>query len=439
MTQFIKSYIIYIIILLSWVWGQCDEGYTEIDGECYYQSDLDVLQQFIDNSQEGGNPPPSDLLPIELGYQVWQNGRLFILCCSTDDWGSNEFPSCQEDYQLSGLIPTNQTDLSSLYKLSLHNNQLTGEIPDDIGNLANLYRLYLHYNLLNGEIPESLGDITGLHRLRLQHNQLTGEIPSTIGNLTNLTYLNFSNNELTGGIPNSFQSLTSLNVLYLDNNNLTGSIENLINSTSISSLGLSNNMFSGIIPEWICDFQVEWSSPTGFKITNNMFCPPYPECINEYIGYQDTSNCGQNNIEIVYQSDWNLVGLPVEVENPYYLTLFPDAIENTLFSFDDAYIPDSIMIEGEGYWLRFESAGNTTITGNTINELTISLNEGWNLISGISTPLNITDIQDTDGIIIAGTVYGFTSDGYSNEEIIEPGKGYWIRANSSGSIILTSD
>ena len=167
-----------------------------------------------------------------------------------------------------------------------------------------------------------------------------------------------------------------------------------------------------------------------------MFCPPYPECINEYIGYQDTSNCGQNNIEIVYQSDWNLVGLPVEVENPYYLTLFPDAIENTLFSFDDAYTPDSIMMEGEGYWLRFESAGNTTIIGNTINELTISLNEGWNLISGISNPLDITEIQDPDGIIISGTVYGFTSGVYTNAENMEPGKGYWIRTNGSGSITL---
>ena len=28
----------------------CDDGYTEIDSSCYYQSDLDVLQQFIDNS-----------------------------------------------------------------------------------------------------------------------------------------------------------------------------------------------------------------------------------------------------------------------------------------------------------------------------------------------------------------------------------------------------
>ena len=136
------------------------------------------------------------------------------------------------------------------------------------------------------------------------------------------------------------------------------------------------------------------------------------------------------------QSDWNLLGLPVEVENPHYLTLFPGSIENTLFSFDDAYIPDSIMIEGKGYWLRFDSAGNSTITGNTIKELTIIMNEGWNLISGISIPINILVIQDPNGIIIYGTVYGFTPEGYLNEEIIEPGKGYWIRAYNSGFITI---
>ena len=61
------------------------------------------------------------------------------------------------------------------------------------------------------------------------------------------------------------------------------------------------------------------------------------------------------------------------------------------------------------------------------------------LISGISTPLNISDIQDPGGIIISGTIYGFTSDGYSNTENIEPGKGYWIKTNYSGSITLIGD
>ena len=62
-----------------------------------------------------------------------------------------------------------------------------------------------------------------------------------------------------------------------------------------------------------------------------------------------------------------------------------------------------------------------------------------NLVSGITNSFNISSIQDPDGIIIAGTVYGFASGSYSNEEIIEPGKGYWVRTNSSGSIILISD
>ena len=136
---------------------------------------------------------------------------------------------------------------------------------------------------------------------------------------------------------------------------------------------------------------------------------------------------------------WNLIGLPLEVEDASYNFLFPESIEGTLYSFNGGYNPATNLTHGEGYWLRFDEAGSTTITGNSINELTISLNEGWNLMSGISTPLNISEIQDTDGIIISGTVYGFTSGSYFNTENIEPGKGYWLRANNSGSIILISE
>jgi len=103
-----------ILLLLSLVtlgWGQdCDEGYTYIldipeivtvldNSNCFYQSDLDVLQQFIDNSQEGENPPPSDLLPIELGEQVWEEGRLVELCSS-----HYQYSDCSMDYEISGEI-----------------------------------------------------------------------------------------------------------------------------------------------------------------------------------------------------------------------------------------------------------------------------------------------------------------------------------------------
>ena len=145
---------------------------------------------------------------------------------------------------------------------------------------------------------------------------------------------------------------------------------------------------------------------------------------------------GNEEIIVDYQSDWNLVGLPLGVEDTSYITLFPESIEGTLYSFNGGYNTEITLTNGEGYWLRFNEEGSTTISGTPINELTISLNEGWNLISGISNPLDITEIQDPDGIIISGTIYGFTSGVYTNAENMEPGKGYWVRTNGFGSITL---
>jgi hypothetical protein len=148
----------------------------------------------------------------------------------------------------------------------------------------------------------------------------------------------------------------------------------------------------------------------------------------------------QNTImNVDYVPDWNLVGLALDVADASCNILFPESIEGTLFSFNNGYIAETYLILGEGYWLRFGGSGTTTITGTPVNDLTISLDEGWNLIAGISNPINILEIEDPDGVIVLGTVYGFTTEGYSSAEIIEPGKGYWLRANSSGNIILASD
>ena len=141
-------------------------------------------------------------------------------------------------------------------------------------------------------------------------------------------------------------------------------------------------------------------------------------------------------ILVPYSSGWNIVGLPLDVEDALYSILFPESIEGTLYSFNGGYNLATTLTHGEGYWLRFFIDDSTIITGNVIDELTISLNEGWNLITGLITSFNISEIQDPDVIIIPGTIYGFTSGGYLNTENIEPGKGYWIRTNNSGSIIL---
>ena len=94
MSPFLKSYIIYIIILLSWVWGDCEEGEVELWGECYNIETTTSLNL----SNDG----------------------------------------------LTGEIPPEIGNLTNLIELILYSNELTGEIPPEIGNITNLIYLILY-------------------------------------------------------------------------------------------------------------------------------------------------------------------------------------------------------------------------------------------------------------------------------------------------------
>ena len=126
--------------------------------------------------------------------------------------------------QLSGTIPSELGNLSSLEWLSLWGNELTGEIPPELGDLTNLEELRLTRNLLTGEIPPELARLAGLEILGLGGNQLTGTIPTWLGSLTDLEELYLWGNQLTGEIPAELGHLTNLTVLYLSGNQLTGCV-----------------------------------------------------------------------------------------------------------------------------------------------------------------------------------------------------------------------
>ncbi len=140
---------------------------------------------------------------------------------------------------------------------------------------------------------------------------------------------------------------------------------------------------------------------------------------------------------ISYTESWNMVGLPLGVVDASYNLIFPESIEGTLYSFDGGYTLATSLIQGEGYWLRFANAGSTTIDGTLINALTISLNEDWNLVSGLSEDVSIYSVFDPDTIIVPGTLYGFNG-GYVVDDMLSPGNGYWLRAFQAGDITLTS-
>jgi Leucine-rich repeat (LRR) protein len=223
----------------------CESNYL-FDGICTEQSDLDVLQTFIDNSSETINMEMDDNIngiiePIELGTQHWWNGRLTELNCNYD------------------LV--NEFTLSDL--------GLSGEIPQEIGTLDSLEILWLEDNQLTGPIPAGIGNLEHLKYLILHHNQISGSIPPEIGNLANLQILKLDNNELSGYIP---ESICDLTLQFHGSNNLFGE---------------------------------------DFAIYNNQLCAPYPDCVDAYVGIQNTSNCD------LASDTFNPIPLDYSLYDPY--------------------------------------------------------------------------------------------------------------------------
>lgn len=138
-----------------------------------------------------------------------------------------------------------------------------------------------------------------------------------------------------------------------------------------------------------------------------------------------------------YAAGWNLVGLPLEIPHDGYQSLFPGSMANTLFSFGSGYQSQSTLQSGKGYWMRFQNASTVDFEGTAIGQKQLLLNTGWNLISGLSDPIAFSSISDPSNIMIANTLFEF-SNGYRSVTQLQPGLGYWIRANASGTIELST-
>ena len=191
----IRMTLIMALLSISFSFSQdCDSGYSEINGLCFHEGDLNVLQRMIDNSYatgyteancyEGdpycGSPNPyMDELdawfwvivdsvyyqsgtyngfqngngmvePLELGLQEWNNGRLTSLMCGA-------YIYCQ----LSGPIPQEISQLTETSVLRFEYNYLSGFVPESICDLTIDNDDYLEFDLTGNKLcppyPECIG------------------------------------------------------------------------------------------------------------------------------------------------------------------------------------------------------------------------------------------------------------------------------------------
>ncbi|XLU27417.1 hypothetical protein S245_063483, partial [Arachis hypogaea] len=124
---------------------------------------------------------------------------------------------------LNGTIPTEWGSMN-LLNISLGGNRLTGPIPKEIANISTLQNLVVESNQMYGDLPLELGNLTQIQRLLLSSNNFTGELPATLAKLTNLQDIRFGDNQFSGKIPDFIESWTSLKILNIIGSGLSGPI-----------------------------------------------------------------------------------------------------------------------------------------------------------------------------------------------------------------------
>jgi len=158
-----------------------------------------------------------------------------------------------------------------------------------------------------------------------------------------------------------------------------------------------------------------------------------------------TDNIGLGHLQIIFNYEvsvnfdfalgWNMLGLPLDVPDPNYLTLFPNANPNTLFGYSGGYFSTDIVETSTGYWLNHPQE-IVEVTGLDITESVIDLDAGWNMIGGPNCSVPIGNIEDPGGIIVPNTIFGYDG-GYFLADTIDATKGYWIMASAPGTITIS--
>lgn len=222
---------------------------------------------------------------------------------------------------LSGKLPPEINQLSSLKTLSLQRNKFSGPLPY-LTNMASLQEVDLDENGFDSIPPGFLSGLTSLQTFSINNNtnlppwtmpitikdssslttfyaskaNMVGEIPDIFRSLPNFAHLKLSYNNMTGWLPWSF-SKSGIQSLFLNNQlvGLSGPIDILGEMASLREVWLHINQFSGYIPDLsacteLTDLQLRGNQLSGVipdsltklpklknvAIQNNVFQGPMP-------------------------------------------------------------------------------------------------------------------------------------------------------------------
>jgi photosystem II stability/assembly factor-like uncharacterized protein len=133
---------------------------------------------------------------------------------------------------------------------------------------------------------------------------------------------------------------------------------------------------------------------------------------------------------------WNMVSLPVISFDPRTTSVFPTAVSHA-FAYEGSYVVKETLLNGRGYWIKFNADQDVVLFGDSLTEDTIDVVEGWNLMGAISAPVAVTSIVSMPGGIVTSEFFGYNGN-YIIVDSLRPGRGTWVNVSQSGQLVLSA-
>ncbi|HET6567255.1 MAG TPA: T9SS type A sorting domain-containing protein [Rhodothermales bacterium] len=133
---------------------------------------------------------------------------------------------------------------------------------------------------------------------------------------------------------------------------------------------------------------------------------------------------------------WNLVSVPVGTEDSTATVVFPGTSNH--YSFDEGeYNGVTKLAPGAGYWLKSPAADTTEVCGLPVDDRSVTLRAGWNLIGGFEGDIATSTVTVNPSDATLSSFFGFSS-GYKPAVVLQPGRGYWVKVSKAGTLTMAA-
>ena len=140
------------------------------------------------------------------------------------------------------------------------------------------------------------------------------------------------------------------------------------------------------------------------------------------------------DVNIQVNNGWNLISVPVIVNDFRSESLFPTA-QSDAFVYTGIYEIRDTLKNGEGYWLKFSESQSISVSGIKLEADTVEVMEGWNIIGSLTKNISTTSINPL-GLNIDSYFFNY-DNGYQITDSVKSGQGIWIKLNKSGQILVS--